>query len=126
MNMCTPTQLDQLKMLAPFLCYLPKRWLSGIVFKQIVKIKTAIKANELCKTYSSSAECFHIFVNWLTLTGTSLQGPCPGGRAVAKSCAPPANVLSLQRHSVQDRNRCPAAKRRKQVIKHEAGEGVKF
>lgn len=93
--------------------------------KQTTK-KTAIKANELCKMYTSSAECFHIFVNWLTLTGTSLQGPCPGGRAVAKCCAPPANVLSLQRRSAQDRNQCPAVKRRKQVIKHEAGEGVKL
>lgn len=130
MNTCTPTQLDQLEMSAPFLCYSRKWWLSGIVFKQIVKKKTtkktAIKANELCKMYTSSAECFHIFVNWLTLTGTSLQGPCPGGRAVAKCCAPPANVLSLQRRSAQDRNQCPAVKRRKQVIKHEAGEGIKL
>lgn len=62
--------------------------------------------------HTQSAENFHIFLNWLTLVGTSLQGPSPSGKAAAGWCAPPVYVLSLQRHSAQDRNQCPAVKRR--------------
>lgn len=58
--------------------------------------------------------------------GTSLQGPSPDGRAAAAWCAPPAYALSLQRRSAQGRNQCPAVKRRKEVIRGEAGEGATF
>lgn len=74
--------------------------------------ETPTKANQSYKAHTDSAESFHIFVNQLTLTGTSLQGPSPGGKAVAETCVPPAYVLSLWRRSAQDRNQCPAVKRR--------------
>lgn len=45
--------------------------------------ETTTKANELYKAYTDSAESFHIFLNRLTLMGTSLQGPSPGGKAAA-------------------------------------------